>query len=131
MNVKIYKITNRINGKCYVGQTIRKLTDRFTQHYNTKSILGNAMHKYGRHNFEIELLHLAKSKEEADLLEEQCVKNYNAFGKNGYNASITGRGSWDVETSKQESEYLILLSNNPKWYVGLSETNKGRLLTLI
>ena len=51
----IYKITNTVNGKIYVGQTVRTLEERKWQHINTaknghKNHLYNAMRKYGIEN---------------------------------------------------------------------------------
>lgn len=55
---KIYKITNLINNKIYIGQTIRDLKVRFKQHCyrNGCAYLHNALLKYGKANFKIELI---------------------------------------------------------------------------
>jgi group I intron endonuclease len=67
----IYKITNTINNKVYIGQTTRTLTERFKEHLrncNTESKktmhLYSAMNIYGKENFSISLL------EEASTLDE-------------------------------------------------------------
>ncbi len=39
----IYKITNLLNGKIYIGQTKQKIEQRFLQHSKTDSPLGQAM----------------------------------------------------------------------------------------
>lgn len=53
----IYKITNTINGKCYIGQTTSNINKRWSQHiYNAKTqsqkcrFLENAIKKYGKEN---------------------------------------------------------------------------------
>ena len=33
----IYKITNKVNGKCYIGQTTKSLSDRWSKHKYKKS----------------------------------------------------------------------------------------------
>lgn len=57
----IYKITNNINGKVYIGQTIKTVEKRFRQHINNSNkpyfsqiILYKAMNKYGIENFSVE-----------------------------------------------------------------------------
>lgn len=54
----IYKITNKVNGKVYIGQTIRPLKVRFRQHTYRKdcTYLASAINKYGKENFTIELI---------------------------------------------------------------------------
>ena len=53
----IYKITNNINGKIYIGQTTQSLANRWSQH--TKEIskcfrMKAAIKKYGKESFSIE-----------------------------------------------------------------------------
>jgi group I intron endonuclease len=54
----IYKATNKINGKCYVGMTTQNIDKRIYQHiYNAKNensngIFGRAILKHGEENFE-------------------------------------------------------------------------------
>ena len=52
----IYKITNLVNNKIYIGQTIHTLKYRFNQHINQNKCtkLHNAIVKYGKENFIIE-----------------------------------------------------------------------------
>ena len=74
----IYKITNLINQKIYIGQTIQALKRRFKQHINNalrnsknlKQIhLYAAMRQYGVTNFSIEAIDTANSKEELNQKE--------------------------------------------------------------
>ena len=62
----IYKITNKINNKVYIGQTIKiRASDRFSQHKylarhleqeKVNSYLHKAMHKYGVENFSFDII---------------------------------------------------------------------------
>ena len=58
--VNIYLITNLINNKQYVGKTVYSLTHRFQGHCtngtNKNCYLHQAIQKYGKENFKIELL---------------------------------------------------------------------------
>lgn len=62
MSSKIYKITNLINGKIYVGYTKKELKERFNEHCKPRSKgalkmpIVMAIKKYGIENFKIELL---------------------------------------------------------------------------
>ena len=66
--IKIYKITNKVDKKFYVGYTSKSLEERFNRHLynafnsNMKNHLYNAMRKNGKDNFYIELIREGKSK---------------------------------------------------------------------
>jgi group I intron endonuclease len=94
----IYKITNIVNGKCYIGQTIRNPKERLNCHRNT---LKNGTHynpylmkswiKYGESNFTFEVIESCGSYEELDFLEQYYIKHYNSCDrKHGYNADHGG-----------------------------------------
>ena len=53
----IYKITNKINGKIYIGQTIRTLRERFNAHSSkngSHTYIGRSIKAHGKENFLIE-----------------------------------------------------------------------------
>jgi group I intron endonuclease len=88
----IYKITNLINRKVYIGQTKQKLRQRWSGHkYCSKNNTNNmniskAIKKYGPENFTIEKIDEADSFESLNLLEEYYIKEYNSCDKKfGYN----------------------------------------------
>ena len=89
----IYKHTNKLNGKVYIGQThFTNLELRWLngKGYKTSKKFNNAIKKYGWENFEhIILVSNIKSKEEANNLEKYYIKLYNSI-ENGYNISIGG-----------------------------------------
>jgi len=48
----VYLIWNMVNGRRYVGQTTRRVEERFKEHASCKIMLvGKAIRKYGRENF--------------------------------------------------------------------------------
>ena len=53
----IYKITNLLDGKIYVGQTKKTLEKRIEQHkHNKHSCIGKAIHDFGLENFSYEII---------------------------------------------------------------------------
>ncbi len=90
----IYKITNKINGKVYIGQTTRTLEVRKQGHLadakkGLKRHLYNAMNKYGVENFEFEEICTAESIEELNQLETKYILEYDSVN-NGYNMGYGG-----------------------------------------
>ncbi|MEX1206397.1 MAG: GIY-YIG nuclease family protein [Dongiaceae bacterium] len=103
----IYLIRNRVNGKGYVGITIKALGGRLAEHIRDalekkrysangrRYPLHAAIEKYGSHSFTIEELDRAYGLAEAQELETQYIKERNTFasGKGlrlGYNLSFGG-----------------------------------------
>ena len=117
----IYLITNTVNGKMYVGQTIHSIEKRFSEHLYAaeaqvsaagKVPLAYAIRKYGREVFEIELLERCTDSE-MDNREIYWVSYYDTFrSENGYNATAGGsRGAKkDLDLELVESLYRELKS---------------------
>lgn len=110
----IYKITNLINNKVYIGQTSRTIATRWSQHKNSSltvdTHLYRAMRKYGIENFIIEPI------EETVLLNEReiyWISYYNSFEK-GYNMTQGGEGFG------RQMDYDLLLK---EWNNGLTLTD--------
>ena len=92
----IYKITNTINGKFYIGQTIQNVKERFYQHCATKcskAVSNMAIHraikKYGKSNFTVEVIEEIDSANLNDR-ERYWIKYYNSYN-NGYNSTKGGQ----------------------------------------
>ena len=89
----IYKITNCVNGKCYIGQTKQSLKTRWSQHKRSAKLgvttLYCAIQKYGIENFYIECLQ-EYTIEELDTLEIYWIAKFNSY-KDGYNATPGGK----------------------------------------
>ena len=92
----IYKITNTINGKFYIGQTIQNVKERFYQHCATKcskAVSNMAIHraikKYGKSNFTVEVIEEIDSTNLNDR-ERYWIKYYNSYN-NGYNSTKGGQ----------------------------------------
>jgi group I intron endonuclease len=86
----IYKITNLINNKIYIGRTIQKLSYRWTQHKQSARngcnfILHRAIRKYGVENFIFEQIDTAINLTELLKKESFYIKELNSLKPNGYN----------------------------------------------
>lgn len=91
----IYKITNDVNGKAYVGKTEFDIHKRFREHCHDafrerceKRPLYSAMRKYGIEHFRVELVEETDSPEER---EEYWIGQFNTYHY-GYNATVGGDG---------------------------------------
>lgn len=103
----IYLITNHINGKQYVGQTIQSLHDRFAQHAKKASVKGNmilplAIQKYGKTNFSIQLLKICYSLEEMNYFERYFADRLKTWASDrGYNLRVgNGKGAMSEEAKQ-------------------------------
>jgi len=121
----IYKVTNKINNKCYIGQTIRSLEQRKHEHSRDikkfNIVFYRSIKKYGWNSFEWKVLEKCDTKEELDEMEFHYIKQYNTFIPNGYNMTWGGDGgncgNQFTKLSKKERSkihFLNLMSENEK-----------------
>ena len=102
----IYKITNLINNKIYIGQTVNKIEYRLQEHfhaaitYKDKSVLHSAMRKYGKEAFIIEVIEECENNKLSDR-EKYWIAFYDSTNRNiGYNITIGGEGTRTVNREK-------------------------------
>lgn len=102
----IYKITNLINGKIYIGKTLDTIEKRWKDHKSDsvrprceKRPLYSAMNKYGIENFIIEEVEECSEKELSER-EKYWIEFYHSF-HDGYNATTGGDG-------KQYADYDLI-----------------------
>lgn len=100
MTKGIYKITNQINNKCYIGKSCN-IENRFNVHRaylnqlrDWNKPLYRAFRKYGLDSFNFEIIE--DLKEQYDMLcnkrERYWIKYYSSYGSNGYNGTRGGDG---------------------------------------
>lgn len=136
----IYKITNLVNGKMYIGQTIRPLEKRWKAHYRERHSdrpISRALCKYGRENFKIEEITRASSRDELDELEKFWIIELDTMNPlNGYNArggGNTGRGVCEETRTKMSLAKKGKPSNkkdfscSPETAAKISAANKGKI----
>ena len=88
----IYKTTNTINGKIYIGQ---KKSPEFlgVQYLGSGKILKSAVNKYGVEAFIVEVIEWCDSKQSLDIREKYWISYYKSFDNSiGYNIAKGGEG---------------------------------------
>lgn len=87
--MEIYKITNILNSKIYIG----KDTKSNPNYHGSGAIIKKAIEKYGIQNFTKEVIDKAETKEELSEKEKYWILHFNSTDKNiGYNISNGGDG---------------------------------------
>lgn len=131
LNGNIYKITNKINGKVYIGQTIHSIEYRFSKHClknkNGCVALHNAITKYGKENFKVELVEEVPI-EKLDEREIYWISYYKSTNRKfGYNILLggnLGRKGFS-KLSKEDIDKLIELDKQ-----GVSHIELGNLFNI-
>ena len=88
--MEIYKITNLVNNKVYIGQSARGVRERFTRHINDAmsdrldTHFARAIRKYGPENFVVEVIDTANTQDELNCKEQYWIRQYDSI-KHGYN----------------------------------------------
>lgn len=110
MSCGIYKITNKINGHSYIGQSV-DIERRWRQHINfpkenSKYPLYQAFVKYGIENFSFEILELCQ-KEKLDNREIYFITKFNTYC-NGYNQTCGGSGSKNCQVKLSNEDIITI-----------------------
>lgn len=103
----IYKTTNLINGKIYISQ---KKSKKFVKTYfGSGTLIKQAVKKYGKENFTVELIDFGISREELDIKEKEWIDKSNANWRYGnYNIADGGFTSgYDINTLPIERQKEI------------------------
>ena len=92
----IYKITNTINNKVYIGKTSLTIQERFKEHCKDSNKFFNrplyaAMRKYGIENFSVEEVEYCINDEIASKREQYWIEYFHSYHY-GYNATMGGDG---------------------------------------
>lgn len=110
--MSVYKITNTLNEKAYIGQTVNSIHDRFRTHCATYSkgkcpALWAAIQNYGKDNFTIELLWSEPgcTGEVLDAKEIEMIAEHDTIAPKGYNLMDGGHGArHNIESRNKISE---------------------------
>lgn len=128
----IYKITNNVNGKIYIGQTAGSLENRWRQHRHHPGcrILHKAIKKYGAENFTVEQIDAAANIDELNQKEKLWIQHYDCIAPNGYNLKSGGNRPTYSEASRQRmsrNHADMSGANNPRYGVRLSADTRKKI----
>jgi group I intron endonuclease len=134
----IYVIKNKVNGKCYVGQTRKPIEKRFEQHLRKSSnciCLRNAITRHGKEFFSIEVLWSSDdcTDEELNNKEIKFISELNTITPNGYNLTHGGEGCTPTEETRQKMSEVHKGPNgrthSEETKKRISDAQKGRIFS--
>ena len=112
--MQIYKITNKLNGKVYIGQSIRPVEYRFHRHINDAmhnkldTHFARAIRKYGPDKWQLEIIDCAETQEELNQKEQYWIRYYNSV-EEGYNETdAISKCGGNTYQSKTEEEMEVI-----------------------
>ena len=116
----IYKITNSINNKVYIGKTTQKIHNRLSQHiqgafsgkHNTKFY--NSIAKHGGDKFKIDILDYYDDNDSLNKAEINEIAHYDSFEK-GYNSTLGGDGGYNSKSVEKCSIPVVCLNTGRKY----------------
>lgn len=131
----VYLVTNRTNGKQYVGMT-RGMMEARRKGHEKSALKGGGCHfqsairKYGRENFEWDEVYSNVSNGDLGRLEIECITWYGTRDPNGYNLTDGGDGVVNAteETRRKISESSKKKWQDPQYRVRMSAAHKGKLV---
>lgn len=134
MRYFIYKITNTVNGKIYIG---KHMTEDINDGYlGSGKLIKLAIKKYGKDNFKKEILFELSSEDEMNNKEKEIVNESFIKRDDNYNLTIGGSGGWahcngENHNNKNNHRRIGILKYLDKginistlWFSKLSEEEK-------
>lgn len=116
----IYKITNKVNDKIYIGFTQQKPQARLKAHIRqalhpttVKYMLHNSIVKHGSENFIVDILYQSYDKYNTlSIMEPHFIKEYNTYLGEGYNMTLGGDITPDNNGRKHSAESIQKMKDN-------------------
>lgn len=135
MKYYVYKITNKINGKVYIGLSKNPVA-RFSHHCRArltiKTRLTQSMKRHGIENFEMTVLEEHDTKESVKAAEIRLIFEHNSQDPDkGYNMTSGGDGCPDLSEESKEKmrEAGRLRIPSPETREKMSKAHKGRIMS--
>lgn len=122
----VYCITNRENGKRYVGITMRSIERRFIEHLQEQSgcrVIARAIRKYGRAKFSIVKIDDAETMDDLHMKEAMHIERLGTLSPHGYNLSTRIDGK---VVAHHETKNKMSAAQTARW-ASPGEKEKGAL----
>lgn len=125
MKIFIYQIWFPTNSKSYIGQT-DNLKRRMSKHQRKDSLVGRALRKYD--DWRVCILHTTNTRDAANLIEIEEIRNFNTIAPNGYNITRGGAGSNGFHHTEASKRKIGVMSSNrsPEANKKISVANTGK-----
>ena len=119
----IYKITNTVTNKSYIGQ--RKCSHNFrdVNYFGSGKILKASIKKHGKQNFIKEIIEFLDNQKELDQKESFYIEKCNTLYPNGYNISETAKGGAYLNNHPDKELIKSKISNSLKGHVWSKDRN--------
>ena len=114
----IYKTTNLINGKVYIGKSEKEFT---TEYLGSGVLLAKAINKYGKENFKVELIEECDTPDTLNDREKFWIAEH--MGDNCYNIAEGGTGGNTLGNHPNKKAHYESISKK------ISETLKGHTVS--
>lgn len=122
----IYKITNLINDKKYIGYTSQKPLSRYKQHINgthnniTGKLLYYAFAKHGQENFKFEVIYQSNDRDHCLSMETHFILEYKTFvdlpDAHGYNLTLGGRQAKKSKKTIEQQRAKVIGRKKPEGF---------------
>jgi len=128
----IYRITNKINGKIYIGKHQTKNVN--DSYYGSGKAIKNAIKKYGKENFEKEVLFVFVNEEEMNYKEKELITEDFVLREDTYNLGVGGEGGPHFKGRKHSIETRKKIGQRERHFSEetrkkISESNKNRVVS--
>ena len=110
MYYTVYKITNLINNKIYIG--VHKTSDLSDNYMGSGNLIKSAIKKYGIENFKKEYLEIFNNEQEMYKMESTLVNKEFIQKDSVYNIKEGGFGGWTFVNNEGLNKNFIFKKNN-------------------
>lgn len=122
MKYTIYKVTNLVNNKVYIGKHQTKNID--DNYMGSGKLLNRSIKKYGKKNFKKVILHVFDTEEEMNLKEKELVTEEFCSSDSNYNLCPGGHGGWGYINLNDD---LRTKGHSKEMYKRISISLSGRI----
>ena len=120
MLIDVYKLTNKVTGRGYIGISCKGVRGRWLEHVSSsrqnknQQAIVRAIRKHGPEMFELTVLRVVRNWDKAHRLEQYYIRTHNCRAPNGYNLTNGGEGTTGLKHSLASRRQM-------------SESHKGQL----